>query len=114
MSYSDFLDYWVDTYCNFNLKYSTIVSYLNIIKNYLKPRLGHYSLSQITSQMLQELIISIFVEKNLSKWYLKSIMKTIKGSLKYSCYDVNFINENPAERVHIPRYESSNNKWNFF
>ena len=47
MSYSDFLDYWVDTYYNFNLKYSTIVSYLNIIKNYLKPRLGHYSLSQI-------------------------------------------------------------------
>ncbi len=45
MSYSDFLDYWVDTYCNFNLKYSTIVSYLNIIKNYLKPRLRHYSLS---------------------------------------------------------------------
>lgn len=106
MSYSDFLDYWVDTYCNFNLKYSTIVSYLNIIKNYLKPGLRHYSLSQITTQMLQEFINSIFVEKNLSKWYLKSIMKTIKGSLKYACYDVNFINENPAERVHIPRYET--------
>ena len=34
MSYSDYLDYWVDTYCNFNLKYSTIVTYLNIIKLY--------------------------------------------------------------------------------
>ena len=33
-------------------------------------------------------------------------MKTVKESLKYACYDVNFINENPAERVHIPRYET--------
>lgn len=106
MSYSDFLDYWVDTYCNFNLKYSTIVTYLNIIKNYLKPRLGKYSLSQLDTQILQEFINEIFVEKNLSKWYLKGIMKTIKGSLKYACYTVNFINENPAERVHIPRYET--------
>ena len=105
MSYSDFLDYWIDTYCNFNLKYSTIVTYLNIIKNYLKPRLGMYSLSQIDAQMLQEFINDIYVEKHLSKWYLKGILKAIKGSLRYACYDVNFINENPAERVHIPRYE---------
>ena len=105
MSYSDYLDYWVDTYCNFNLKYSTIVTYLNIIKLYLKPRLGHYKLSAIDSQMLQEFINDLYLEKNLSKWYLKGILKTIKGSLKYACYTVNFINDNPAERVHIPRYE---------
>jgi len=67
MSYSDYLDYWVDTYCNFNLKYSTIVTYLNIIKLYLKPRLGHYKLSAIDSQMLQEFINDLYLEKNLSK-----------------------------------------------
>ena len=105
MSYADYLDYWIDNYCNFNLKYSTIVTYLNIIKLYLKPRLGMYKLSQLDSQMLQEFINDLYVEKNLSKWYLKGILKTIKGSLKYACYTVNFINDNPAERVHIPRYE---------
>ena len=105
MSYADYLDFWIDTYCNFNLKYSTIVTYLNIMKNYLKPMLGRYSLSQIDTQMLQEFINKIYVERNLSKWYLKGIMKVIKGSLKYACYTVNYINENPAERVHIPRYE---------
>ena len=105
MSYSDYLDYWVDTYCNFNLKYSTIVTYLNIIKLYLKPRLGHYKLSAIDSQMLQEFINDLYLEKSLSKQYLKGILKKIKGSLKYACYTVSFINDNPAERVHIPRYE---------
>lgn len=105
MSYSDYLDYWIDTYCNFNLKYSTIVTYLNVIKLYLKPKLGHYKLGQIDAQLLQEFINNLYVEKNLSKWYLKGILKIIKGSLKYACYTVNFINDNPAERVHIPRYE---------
>ena len=89
MSYSDYLDYWINTYCNFNLKYSTIITYLNIIKNYLKPMLGGYSLSQIDSQMLQEFINKIYLEKNLSKWYLKNIMKVVKGSLRYACYSVN-------------------------
>ena len=45
MSYADYLDYWIDNYCNFNLKYSTIVTYLNIIKLYLRSRLVLYKLS---------------------------------------------------------------------
>lgn len=42
MSYADFLDYWIDTYASFNLRYSTTVSYINIIKNHVKPRIGFY------------------------------------------------------------------------
>ena len=106
MSYSDYLDYWIANYCNFNLKYATIVTYLNIIKIYLKPRLGKYKLSQLDAQLIQDFINEIYLEKNLSKWYLKGILKLIKGSLKYAYYTANFINDNPAERVHIPRYET--------
>lgn len=68
MSYADYLDYWIDNYRNFNLKYSTIVTYLNIIKLYLKPRLGMYKLSQLDSQMLQEFINDLSLqEKSGSK-----------------------------------------------
>ena len=38
MSYADFLDYWIDNYANLNLHYSTTVSYINIIKNHVKPK----------------------------------------------------------------------------
>ena len=65
MSYADYLDFWIDTYCNFNLKYSTIVTYLNIMKNYLKPMLGRYLLLQIDTQILQGFINKIYVDKNL-------------------------------------------------
>ena len=94
MSFADYLDYWIDNYCNFNLKYATIVTYLNIIKVHLKPKLGMYKLSQIDSELIQNFINQLYVEHSYSKCYLKGILKAIKGALKYACYDVNF-----------PRYE---------
>ena len=99
MSFADYLDYWIDNYCNFNLKYA------NIIKVHLKPKLGMYKLSQIDSELIQNFINQLYVDNKFSKHYLHGILKTIKGALKYACYDVNFINHNPAEHVHIPRYE---------
>ena len=64
-----------------------------------------YKLSQLDSELIQNFINQLYVDHKFSKCYLKGILKTIKGALKYACYDVNFINHNPAEHVHIPRYE---------
>lgn len=108
MSYSDFLDYWVDTYANFNLHYSTIVSYMNIIKNHLKPKIGYYKLCQLDVRLLQEFVNKLYVDNAFSKNYMSSILKVIKGSLKYACYTLNYINFDPAEHVHIPRLDRIN------
>ena len=108
MSYADFLDYWIDNYANLNLKYSTVVSYSNIIKVHIKPRIGHYKLSQIDVRLLQEMINEIYVQKSFSKCYIASILKVIKGSFKYACYTLNYINDDQAEKVHAPRYEMLN------
>lgn len=40
MSYSDYLDYWLNNYCKTNLKYSTIQAYTTLINKYIKPKLG--------------------------------------------------------------------------
>lgn len=39
------------------------------------------------------------------KNYMASILKVVKGSLKYACYTLNYINTNPAEHVHAPRID---------
>lgn len=109
MSYADFLDYWIDTYANFNLHYSTTISYINIIKNHVKPKVGFYKLWQLDTRLLQEFINNIYVEYSFSKNYMASILKVVKGSLKYACYTLNYINTNPAEHVHAPRIEKINN-----
>ena len=108
MSYSDFLDYWIDNYANFNLHYSTTISYINIIKNHVKPKIGFYRLWQLDTRLLQEFINKIYVEYAFSKNYMASILKVVKGSLKYACYTLNYINTNPAENVHTPRIDKIN------
>lgn len=91
MSYADFLDYWIDNYASFNLHYSTTISYINIIKNHVKPRVGFYKLCQLDTRLLQEFINKIYVEYGFSKNYMASILKVVKGSLKYACYTLNYI-----------------------
>ena len=103
MSYSDFLDYWIDNYASFNLHYSTTISYINIIKNHVKPKLGYYKLWQLDTRLLQEFINKIYVEYSFSKNYMSSILKVVKDSLKYACYTLNYINSNPGENVHVPK-----------
>ena len=61
ISYSDYLDYWLKEHCEINLKYHTIEAYKNIIKNHIKPRVGFYRLSQITTATLQEFVNNTYV-----------------------------------------------------
>ena len=105
MSYSDYLDYWMENYCEISLKYNTIQAYKNIIKNHIKPRIGMYRLSQITAATIKEFMNYIYVEKSYSKAFLKNILKVIKGSFNYAMNVVEFINRNPAAKVVLPSYD---------
>lgn len=105
MSYSDYLDYWLKEHCQINLKYHTIQAYSNIIKNHIKPRLGFYRLSQITTATLQEFLNNLYVEKAFSKNFMKNILKVLKTSFAYATDVVGFVKENPAIKVRIPRYD---------
>lgn len=105
MSYSDYLDYWMKEHCEINLKYHTIQGYQNIIKNHIKPKLGFYMLSQLTTSVIQEFINNIYLEKGFSKNFLKNILKVLKGSLGYATDVVGFIKVNPSLKVRLPKYD---------
>ena len=105
MSYSDYLDYWLKNYCYVNLKYHTIQAYSNIIKNHIKPRLGFYRLSQIQTSTLQEVVNAIYLEKGFSKDFMHNILKVLKGSFKYANESAQFIKDNPAVKVTMPKYD---------
>ena len=104
MSYSDYLDFWLENYCHVNLKYHTIQAYENIIKNHVKPGIGFYRLNQITISTLQEFVNGIYVNKGFSKNFMKNILKVIKGSFNYAL-DKEMIKNNPALRVKLPKYD---------
>ena len=104
MSYSDFLDYWLDNHCKINLKYHTIEAYSNIVKTHLKPNLGFYKLSQITKTTLQDFLNKIYVEKAYSKNFLNNIRKVLKCSFNYAV-DNEYVKVNSAANLKLPKYD---------
>ena len=106
ISYSDYLDYWVDKYVEVNLKYNTIRTYKNIINTHIKPKLGVYQLSKITSASIQEFITDLFLTGRYTKKYLRSILKVVKSSFTYAADVVEFIENNPSLKAKIPKYET--------
>lgn len=105
ISYSDYLDYWMKNHCEVNLKYHTIEAYKSIVKNHIKPNIGFYRLSQMTTATLQEFINKIYVEKSFSKNFLKNILKVLKTSFNYATDVVGFVKFNPALKVRLPSYD---------
>jgi len=110
MSVADYLDYWINNYCVVNLADNTVSTYKNIVKNHLKPRIGHYMLKSIDVMTLQNMINEIYLQKGFTKKYLQNILKVCKGAFGYAAYTAKLIPYNIAEPVKLPKFEPKNDK----
>lgn len=106
ISYSDYLDYWINNYCRTNLKYNTINKYQTLIEKYIKPKLGMYRLSTLTSVRLNLFITEIVDEYDFSRAYFKNILKVVKGSFRDACNLYGFIKYNPAMTLRLPKMDN--------
>ena len=105
LSYRDYLDYWINNYCKNNLRYNTIQTYTLLINKYIKPKIGKFKLSTITSVSLNSYITDVVNEFNHSKSYYKNILKVVKGSFRDACNLYGFIKYNPALTIRLPRMD---------
>ncbi|MBQ6497144.1 MAG: site-specific integrase [Bacilli bacterium] len=105
LSYSDYLDYWLDNYCKTNLKYNTIQSYTTLINKYIKPKIGKYRISNITSVALNNFITDMVNEYNFSRVYFKNLLKVLKGSFRDACNLYGIIKYNPALTIRLPKMD---------
>lgn len=110
MSVADYLDYWVNNYCVVNLADNTVSAYSNIIKNHLKPRIGHFMLKSIDVMTLQNMINDIYLQKGFTKKFLQNILKVCKGAFGYAAYTAKLIPYNIAEPVKLPKFEPKEKK----
>ena len=105
ISYSDYLDYWLENYCKINLKYNTIQTYTTIIEKYLKPSLGIYRLATLTSVTLNSFIADLCTKHDFSRSYFANILKVLKGTFRDACNIYGFIKYNPALTLRLPKME---------
>lgn len=101
MSFSDYLDYWLQQYCKINLLENTCNNYSKKIALHIKPGVGIYKLNSLTSAILQDLI-----NKKFNEGYSRNTLSVIKGilvsSLDYATNTLGFIKYNPMHSVKLP------------
>lgn len=105
MSVADYLDYWLNNYCMVNLADNTVTGYSNIVRNHIKPRIGHYMLKSVDVMTLQNMINEIYLQKGFTKAFLGNILKVCKGAFGYAAYTAKLIPYNIAEPVKLPKFE---------
>ena len=103
ISFSDFLDEWMQNDCRYSLKETTISNYRKRIENHIKPELGMYQLDKLKRTRLQK-----FIQKKYDEGYSKNTLSVLRGilskSLRYAV-DQEMISSSPAEYLKIPRSE---------
>lgn len=108
ISFSDYLDYWYENYCEVTLKYNTRRTYKTIMDKYLKPEIGKYRLSSLTSVKLNSFIAELCNKYNFKKAYYNNILKVLKNCFRIATDVYGFIRYNPALTLKFPKIEDSN------
>ena len=100
---SDYLDYWLDTYCKVNLKINTQVGYLYVIENHLKPNLGFYRLIDLRASIIQEYVNALRI-RGLARSSVVNIIAVLSGALKYAIEPMQYIQYNPCNYIKFPKF----------
>ncbi|MCH5170704.1 MAG: site-specific integrase [Oscillospiraceae bacterium] len=104
MSFSDFLDYWIEHDCKVDLKQITVANYEKKIRLYIKPTLGGYRLRAIKKDDLQGLLMALY-----NQGFSIKTLTVIKGILSKSfdyAVDRKYILHSPANRLKLPRNQT--------
>lgn len=109
ISVHDYLLYWLEQYCEANLKATTVLNYRKRIKLHIDPVIGRYRLSAIKPEQLQQLINNM-----VSKGYSKNTILTVKGILSssfgYAVNPLRYIVSSPMLYVKMPKGSKQNYK----
>ncbi len=100
MSYSDFLDLWLEKDVAPFLKETTVTVYKKKIENQIKPHIGKYFLKRINRDIIQSFIMELF-NSGLSKNSITTVRGIITKSFNYAV-DNRLIKESPAVRIKVP------------
>lgn len=101
ISYSDFLDQFLEDYAKVNNKPNTIRNYKTLFIR-TKEKLGMYKLKSITPDVLQSFLNDLYKD-GYSKNYIKQYKTLLTMSFKYAVYPCKYIKESPALYIALPK-----------
>lgn len=108
LSYSDFLDYWIDC-TGKTLKESSLRIYNGLIRNHIKPALGRFRLNQLSPLQIQNYINDLYAS-GLSASSCSSVNWIIKESLRFAVVPCGYLKYSPAEYIRTPKCANTTKK----
>ena len=102
MSFSDYIDYWLENYAKLNVKYTTYEVYKMISNNHLKKRFGMYKLKALTPAIIQHYANALVADGH-SKNSTKGILAVLGSAMKYAVETMGVLEKNPCTLVRIPK-----------
>ena len=101
ISYSDFLDQWIENDIKISCKAETVKGYEKKIRLYIKPNLGDYRIKSITKDDLQQFIVKMFHD-GFSTNTISSVRGLLSKSFSYAV-DRHYIQVSPAIGLKTPK-----------
>ncbi len=101
ISFSDYLNLWLEQYCSINVKASSREAYKKKIEAYIRPELGAYRLKALTPSVLQGFLNKKF-NQGFSRNTLVVLKSMLSGSLGYAVEPLRYIQYNPATLIKLP------------
>ncbi|PLT32534.1 site-specific integrase [Bacillus sp. V5-8f] len=107
ITFSEYVDYWFENYAVSNTSQKTMEVYSYIIKQHLKPSLGHFKISKLLPSHLQEYYSKKLKDGKIEggglsaqsvKHHHRLISKVLKDAVKWE-----FLTRNVAESVEPPK-----------
>lgn len=111
MSYSDFLDVWLDSIRG-TVKDSTYTNYYKILSLYVKPHIGTYRIRSITKDDIVKLINMLAIRgcktsnRGLTNNTLTSVRGIISKSFNYAVENKYIVSTPLVGRISLPKYDS--------
>lgn len=108
MTYSEWLQEWLDNYVRITAKWRTVVRYSDITYKHICPKIGDLEICELTAIDLQRYITELIESgnrltgKGLSSSAVNSIITVLQSSLTVA-YGLGLIQENPATNIKRPK-----------
>lgn len=105
ISFSDVLDRWMEEHCRQELADETVKNYEKRIRTHIKPALGQYAVSALSTHVIQR-FINEMVKAQYSRNSITSVKGIISKALKYA-KRMKWVARNESLEVELPSWNAS-------
>lgn len=82
--FKDFITQWFNDYKSLSIGINTKTNYLSRINTHIIPKLGHYKLTDITNNIIQNFYNDLINKEKLNPSSAKKILETLNNCFKYA------------------------------